>query len=43
MLHNFEWDPSQEDEYDDNPHHDYFNMHLLDEDYLDTQPYLGEG
>ena len=32
-----------EDEYDDNPHHDYFNMHLLDEDYLDSQPYLGEG
>lgn len=24
-----------EDEFD-NPHHGYFNMHLLDEDYLDT-------
>ena len=31
-----------EDVYD-NPHHGYFNIDLLDEEYLDSQPYLGEG
>jgi hypothetical protein len=25
-----------EEEEDDNPHEGYFNLHLLDEDYLDT-------
>ena len=31
-----------EDEQDPNPHYEYFNAHLLDEEYLDSQPYLGE-
>ena len=30
-----------EDE-DENPHASFFNMHLLDEEYLDSQPYLDE-
>lgn len=37
-------DEEEYDEDDDNlnPHHEYFNSHLLDEDYLDSQPYRGE-
>ena len=29
-------DEESEEEEDDNPHEGYFNLHLLDEDYLDT-------
>jgi len=32
----------EEDEEDANPHSAHFNIHLLDEDYLNAQPYLGE-
>lgn len=34
---------SESDDDEDNPHYGFFNMHLLDEDFLDQQPYLGEG
>ena len=34
-------DEDEEDQ-DINPHYEYFNAHLLDEEYLDSQPYHGE-